>query len=74
MTGGDPMGTWMGTEDVGDEQVAGTLSTTVVLTAEGWEDTEYVEPGHDWRVLADGSFLSPDGTLRSWPLAAPTDG
>jgi hypothetical protein len=33
-----------------------------------------VEPGHDWRLLADGSFLSPDGTLRSWPLAAPTDG
>ena len=67
------MRTWEGTEDVGDEELAGTLSSTVVLTSEGWEDTDYVEPGHDWRLLADGSYLSPDGTLRSWPLAAPAE-
>lgn len=67
------MRTWEGTEDPGDNELAGTLSTTVVLTAEGWEDTNYVEPGDDWRLLADGSYLSPDGTLRSWPLAAPTE-
>jgi hypothetical protein len=67
------MRTWAGTEDGGDEEQAGTLSTTVVLTADGWEDADYVEPGDDWRLLADGSYLSLDGTLRSWPLAGPTE-
>ena len=26
---------------------------------------------HDWSLLADGSYLSPDGTLRTWPAAGP---
>lgn len=61
-------------EDVGDDQVvAGAPGATVALTTEGWEDADYVEPGDDWHLLADGSYLSPDGTLRSWPLAAPTE-
>jgi hypothetical protein len=44
------------------------LGSTAVLTAEGWETSDYVPPGVDWSELYDGSFLAPDGTLRSWPL------
>ena len=62
-----------GTDEVGDQELAGTLGTTVVITAEGWEDASYLEPGDDWRLLADGSYLSPDGTLRTWPLVGPTE-
>ena len=51
-----------------DELTDQALGTSAVLTADGWEEADYVEPGDDWRVLADGSYLSPDGTVRSWPL------
>jgi len=44
---------------------------TRVLTHEGWEDSQYVDPGDDWRLLDDGSWSSPDGRTRSWPLAGP---
>lgn len=47
--------------------------TSVILIGEGWEDADYVEPGDDWHVLSDGSYLSPDGTIRSWPLFGPTE-
>lgn len=67
------MRTWAETEDVGVDELAGTLGTTVVLTAEGWEEADYEDPGDDWRLLADGSYLSPDRTIRSWPLAGPTE-
>jgi hypothetical protein len=44
---------------------------TRVLTEEGWEASIYVDPGEDWRLQEDGSWSSPDGRTRSWPLAAP---
>lgn len=65
--------TWAGIDEPGDEELAGALGTTVVLTAEGWEDASYLEPGDDWRPLDDGSYLSPDGTVRTWPLVGPPD-
>jgi hypothetical protein len=40
--------------------------TTFSLTAEGWQSVDFVEPDALWRVLADGSFESPDGVLRTW--------
>ena len=45
--------------------------STVSLTDEGWEASDYIDPGDDWALQADGSYLSPDGTLRSWPAAGP---
>ncbi len=42
------------------------------LTPEGWQRVEYAEPGDDWRLTADGSFESPDGLTRTWPLDGPT--
>lgn len=59
--------TRMGEDDV-DEAAAGK---TAVLTAEGWEETDYTEPGDDWRLLLDGSYLSPDGAIRTWLLVGP---
>lgn len=55
-------------EDELDAQEAGS---TFLLGAEGWERSDYLDPGDDWTLLSDGSYLSPDGTLRSWPLAGP---
>ena len=54
-----------------DEAVGLDPGVTRVLTAEGWEESEYVDPGDDWRLLDDGSWSSPDGHVRSWPLAGP---
>ena len=48
--------------------------TTFVLTPEGWEAAGYIEPGDDWIVQADGSFESPDGTMRTWTPADPAGG
>ncbi len=44
---------------------------TFVLTPEGWQRTEYAEPGEDWLLRADGGYESPDGLTRSWPLDPP---
>ena len=41
--------------------------STFALTPEGWQPVDYVEPERDWDVLPDGSFGSPDGSLRTWP-------
>jgi hypothetical protein len=41
------------------------------LTEEGWEEALYVDPSDDWSLLADGSWSSPDGRTRSWPLVGP---
>jgi hypothetical protein len=48
--------------------------STLVLTAEGWERTDYIEPGDDWRLVLDGSYVSPDGTMRTWLLVGPETG
>ena len=42
------------------------------LTAEGWQRVDYAEPGDDWRLVVDGSWESPDGLTRTWPLDAPS--
>jgi hypothetical protein len=55
-------------EDEIETQDAGS---TVALGPEGWEASDYLDPEDDWRLLPDGSFLSPDGKLRTWPLAGP---
>ena len=44
---------------------------TRVLTEEGWEESTYVDPSEDWRLHNDGSWWSPDGRTRSWPLSGP---
>ena len=52
-----------------DELQALEFGSTLRLTADGWEATDYVAPEGDWAELPDGSFQSPDGWLRTWPLA-----
>ena len=54
-----------------DEALDPEPGNTRVLTESGWEEVEYVDPAADWRLLADGSWESPDGQTRSWPLAGP---
>ena len=56
------------TEEDLDLQEAGS---TFALGGEGWESSDYIDPGDDWSLLADGSYMSPDGTLRTWPAAGP---
>jgi hypothetical protein len=46
--------------------------TTAVLTEEGWQVTDYEAPGEGWTLLADGSWESPDGQTRSFPIDAAT--
>lgn len=48
--------------------------STFVLTPQGWEAFEYTEPGDDWIARDDGSFESPDGTMRTWTPADPAGG
>ena len=55
-------------EDELDVQEAGS---TFVLGVEGWEAGDYIDPEDDWSLLDDGSYLSPDETVRSWPLVGP---
>lgn len=51
-----------------DDQDAGT---TLILTETGWEATEYyMDPGDDWGRMPDGSYLSPDGLIRTFPQSA----
>lgn len=45
--------------------------STFYLGGEGWEASDYIDPGDDWTLLPDGSYLSPDGTTRTWPFAGP---
>jgi len=54
-----------------DAQDAGS---TFFLGGEGWEASDYVDPADDWTLLSDGSYLSPDGTIRTWPTAGPESG
>ena len=52
-----------------DELESEASGTTLVLTDEGWEQADYIDPEGDWIPLDDGSYQSPDGRTRSWPLA-----
>jgi hypothetical protein len=45
--------------------------STFVLGSEGWEAADYLDPEDDWHLQPDGSYVSPDGTLRTWPAAGP---
>lgn len=58
-------------EPAEDELEAQEAGSTVVLGMEGWEASVFVDPEDDWSLLSDGSYLSPDGAVRSWPLAGP---
>ena len=62
--------------EIQDEQAEADLDrqadgSTFVLGPEGWEIADFVDPEDDWRLLSDGSYLSPDGAMRSWPLTGP---
>lgn len=51
---------------------AASPGTTMALTQEGWEVSDYIDPADDWTPMDDGSYQSPDGALRTWPLVNPT--
>ena len=61
-------------ERLEDELEAQEPGSTFFLGEEGWEASDYLDPADDWTLLPDGSFLSPDGTVRTWPAAAPEAG
>lgn len=52
-----------------DEADAAAVGTTLVLTEEGWEASQYIDPEDDWTLQTDGSYLSPNGLVRTWPLS-----
>jgi len=54
-----------------DELDTGDAGSTFALGGEGWEASDYQDPEEDWSLLPDGSYLSPDGTTRTWPAAGP---
>ncbi len=49
-----------------DESEAEAAGVTFVLTEQGWEASEFVDPGSDWCVQDDGSCLAADGRVRTW--------
>ena len=63
----DEVTTPAGREDDLDALVPGS---TARLTPEGWERIEYMEPGDDWSLQDDGSYLAPDGRTRTWLLTS----
>ncbi len=56
--------------DTEDDRLAGTPGTSMALTPEGWEVSDYVEPADDWVREDDGSLSSPDGSIRTWLLSS----
>jgi hypothetical protein len=56
-----------------DELERSGAPTSARLTDTGWEQIDLVEPEPDWRALPDGSFVSPDGTIRTWPAGNAED-
>jgi len=54
-----------------DEIETQDAGSTLALGTEGWEVADYLDPEDDWRLQSDGSYLSPDGTIRTWPAAGP---
>jgi len=61
---GDPMVERLVIEEGAEEEAAD--GATFILTTEGWQLIDFVEPDQSWLALPDGSFESPDGSLRSW--------
>jgi len=61
----------MTTPETSDEEME--AGSSVTLTVEGWQRVEYAEPDETWTVRADGSYESPDGQTRSWPLNPPAE-
>lgn len=57
-------------ETFDDEMDAGS---SVVLTPEGWQRVDYAEPDETWTLRDDGSYESPDGRTRTWPLNPPAE-
>jgi hypothetical protein len=57
-----------------DEIEAQDPGSTVALGPEGWEASAYMDPDDDWSLMPDGSYLSSDGMLRTWPHASPEPG
>jgi hypothetical protein len=57
-----------------DEMEVAEEGSTFIIGVDGWEAVDYVDPSDDWSVQPDGSFLSPDGSTRTWPLSAPEAG
>jgi hypothetical protein len=58
----------MQTEGSEAEPGADAPGTTMLLGDQGWEACEFVEPESDWSRLDDGSYVSPNGRLRTWLL------
>ncbi len=54
----------MATDPIAEDEPA--EGSTFTLTPEGWQPVDFVEPDRGWEVLPDGSFSSPDGSLRTW--------
>lgn len=59
------------TERAVDDIETQDAGSTFTLGGEGWEAADYLDPADDWSLLSDGSYLSPDGTIRTWPAAGP---
>jgi hypothetical protein len=57
--------------DPADEIELQDAGSTFSLGLEGWEASDYTDPEDDWKLLSDGSYLSPDGLTRTWPIAGP---
>jgi len=57
-----------------DEIEALAGGSTLTLGEDGWEASDFVDPGDDWILLPDGSYQSADGTTRTWLLAGPEPG
>ena len=45
--------------------------STFILGDEGWEAGDYLDPEDDWSLQPDGSYLSPDGAIRTWLAGGP---
>ena len=54
-----------------DEMEPQADGSTFILGPEGWETADFIDPEDDWRLLADGSYLSAGRGHPSWPLAGP---
>jgi hypothetical protein len=55
-------------ETSGEEPELEAPGTTMVLGDQGWEACDFVEPENDWSRLDNGSYVSPNGRLRTWLL------